>query len=100
MSNFYLVGLILLGVVVLIIAGLVISFFTVLIKAWTNGAPVSVWNVLGMRLGGVPYSLVVDARITAMKAGIPLTTDQISAHYLAGGNVVPTVQAIIAAQKA
>jgi uncharacterized protein YqfA (UPF0365 family) len=53
-----------------------------------------------MRLGGVPYSLVVDARITAVKAGIEVSTDKIAAHYLAGGNVVPTVQAIVAAQKA
>jgi uncharacterized protein YqfA (UPF0365 family) len=65
-----------------------------------NGAPVSVLNLLGMRLGGVPYGLVVDARITAVKAGIPLETDKVAAHYLAGGNVVPTVQALVAAQKA
>ena len=57
-------------------------------------------NLLGMRLGGVPYNLVVDARITAVKAGIPLEADKVAAHYLAGGNVVPTVQALVAAQKA
>ena len=53
-----------------------------------------------MRLGGVPYNLVVDARITAVKAGIELSTDTIAAHFLAGGNVVPTIQALIAARKA
>ena len=57
-------------------------------------------RVESMRLGGVPYNLVVDARITAVKAGIEISTDKISAHFLAGGNVVPTIQAIIAAQKA
>ena len=76
------------------------SFFNTWLKARLNGAPVSVLNLLGMRLGGVPYNLVVDARITAVKAGIPLVTDEIAAHYLAGGNVVPTVQALVAAQKA
>jgi uncharacterized protein YqfA (UPF0365 family) len=35
-----------------------------------------------------------------MKAGIPLTTDELEAHYLAEGNVVQTVQALIAALKA
>jgi uncharacterized protein YqfA (UPF0365 family) len=35
-----------------------------------------------------------------VKAGIEVTTDKISAHFLAGGNVVPTVQALVAAQKA
>jgi len=70
------------------------------VKAFLNGAPVGIMNLVGMRFGGVPYSLVVDARITAVKAGIALTTDEISAHYLAGGNVIPTVQALIAALKA
>jgi uncharacterized protein YqfA (UPF0365 family) len=75
-------------------------FISTWVKARLNGAPVSLLNLVGMRLGGVPYDLVVQARINAVKAGIPLTTDEISAHYLAGGNVVPTIQALIAAKKA
>ncbi len=88
------------AIVAFIFAAVFISFLGTWLKARLNGAPVSVLNLLGMRLGGVPYGLVVDARITAVKAGIPLETDKISAHYLAGGNVVPTVQALVAAQKA
>ena len=87
-------------IAILIAAGLLFSFVGVWLKAKLNGAPVGWLNLIGMRLGGVPYSLVVDARITAVKAGIEVTTDKISAHYLAGGNVVPTVQALVAAQKA
>ncbi|MEO6245405.1 MAG: flotillin-like protein FloA [Opitutaceae bacterium] len=87
-------------IIAFIAAAIFISFLGTWLKARLNGAPVSVLNLLGMRLGGVPYGLVVDARITAVKAGIPLETDKISAHYLAGGNVVPTVQALVAAQKA
>ena len=93
--------LIILGAVVaLVVIGLIFSFINVWVKAFLNGAPVGIMNLVGMRFGGVPYSLVVDARITAVKAGIELTTDEISAHYLAGGNVIPTVQALIAALKA
>jgi len=88
------------ALVVLIIVGVFLSYIGTWIKAKLNGAPVSVMNLVGMRLGGVPYGLVVDARITAVKAGIEISTDRIAAHYLAGGNVVPTVQALIAAQKA
>src|ERR1051325_7686028 len=84
----------------LVVVCILLSFFGTWLKALMNGAPVSPFNLIGMRLGGVPYSLVVDARITAVKAGIPLETDRIAAHYLAGGNVVPTVQALVAAQKA
>ena len=90
----------LIGVPILIIVFVVFSFFNTWLKAKLNGAPVGFANLLGMRLGGVPVDLVVDARITAVKAGIEVSTDKISAHFLAGGNVVPTVQAIIAAQKA
>ncbi len=100
MNNTSLITLVLIGVPALIVAFIIFSFFSTWLKAMLNGAPVSMLNLLGMRLGGVPYNLVVEARITAVKAGIELTTDKISAHYLAGGNVVPTVQAIIAAQKA
>ena len=87
-------------IVGLVVIGIFISYIGTWLKARLNGAPVSIVNLVGMRLGGVPYNLVVGARITAVKAGIPLSTDKISAHFLAGGNVIPTVQAIVAAQKA
>jgi uncharacterized protein YqfA (UPF0365 family) len=44
--------------------------------------------------------LIVDNRITAVKAGIDLDTDPLEAHYLAGGNVSHVVLALIAAAKA
>jgi len=100
MINYPFVALIIAAIIALIFVGVFLSFFGTWLKARLNGAPVSVANLLGMRLGGVPYNLVVTARITAVKAGIPITTDKIAAHFLAGGNVVPTVQALIAAQKA
>src|SRR5512135_1694737 len=100
MINLPLIVIIPIGIIVLVLLGIFISFVGVWLKARLNGAPVSVLNLVGMRLGGVPYSMVVEARITAVKAGIPLITDRIAAHYLAGGNVVPTVQALVAAQKA
>ncbi len=88
------------GIPSLVVISVFLSFFNTWLKAQLNGAPVGILNLLGLRLGGVPYNLVVEARITAVKAGIELTTDKVAAHYLAGGNVVPTVQAIVAAQKA
>lgn len=100
MSNTSLIIVIPVVIIGLVVVGIFFSYFGTWLKARMNGAPVSVLNLIGMRLGGVPYSLVVDARITAVKAGIEVSTDKIAAHYLAGGNVVPTVQAIVAAQKA
>lgn len=100
MSDILLIVLIVGIIIALIFLAILFGFLSTWVKARLNGAPVSVVNLAGMRWGGVPYNLAVEARITAVKAGIPITTDRIAAHYLAGGNVLPTVQALIAAQKA
>ena len=87
-------------IVVLIVFFVVLSFVNIWIQARMTGAPVSFLNLLSMRLRRVPIALVVQSRITAVKAGIPLTTDQLEAHYLAGGDVNQVVRALIAAEKA
>ncbi|MDR1789909.1 MAG: flotillin-like protein FloA [Opitutaceae bacterium] len=100
MQTASLVLLAVVGVVALVVAGVVFSFFSVWLRALLAGARVSFANLVAMRLRRVPYGMVVDARITAKKAGIEISADALEAHFLAGGNVVPTVQALIAAEKA
>ncbi|MCX7819280.1 MAG: flotillin-like protein FloA [Kiritimatiellae bacterium] len=92
-------------VVPLVILGIVlISLFFYFLKVWVravmSGARVSLFNLLGMKLRGVPPTLIVDARIRAVKAGLNVSTEELEAHYLAGGNVINVVQALIAADKA
>jgi uncharacterized protein YqfA (UPF0365 family) len=94
------IALIVLVIVGLVVFGIIISFFSVWLRAWLAGAYVGFTDLVAMRLRQVPYGMVVDARITATKAGISVAVDDIEAHFLAGGNVIPTVQALIAAQKA
>jgi uncharacterized protein YqfA (UPF0365 family) len=53
-----------------------------------------------MWLRKVPYSGITDSRVTAVKAGLNFDTDQLEAHYLAGGDVTNVVLACIAADKA
>ena len=53
-----------------------------------------------MKMRRVPVGLIVDNRITAVKAGIELSTDPLEAHYLAGGDVGQVVLGLIAAKKA
>ena len=96
--NDILLLLVLLGGLVLL--GIILSFFSVWLRAWLAGAYVGILTLVAMRLRQVPYGLVVDSRITAKKAGIDISIDDIEAHFLAGGNVIPTIQALIAAQKA
>ena len=89
-----------LGLVILILAFVILSFFNIWLKAYLSGASVGFPTLVAMRLRGVPTSLIVDARITSVKAGIEISANDLEAHYLADGNVLPTVQALIAADKA
>jgi len=77
-----------------------LSFFSVWIRALAAGASVGLLDLVKMRLQRVPIGLIVDNRITTAKAGIPLSTDQLIAHYLAGGNVTQLAKALIQAKKA
>jgi len=97
------VGIVLLGIAIILALffGIVfIKFFKTWLRAWLAGAKVTVGSLVGMWLRKVPYSHIVDSRVTAVKAGLPFTTDQLEAHYLSGGDVGHVVLAMIAADKA
>ena len=91
---------ILLAIVVVILLSVFFYFLKVWVRAWMSGAYISLLNLIGMKLRNVAPTLIVDARIRAVKAGLPLSSDQLEAHYLAGGDVINVVQALIAADKA
>lgn len=93
---------------ILVIILAIIGFFVIVwivpvglfIQAWFSGAFVGLFALIGMRLRGVDPKIIVNSRVIAVKAGIPLTTDQLETHYLARGNVVRVVQALVSADKA
>jgi len=89
-----------LGVIALVVFAVILSFLNLWIQARMSRAPVGFGTLLAMKLRKVPTGLVVQSRITAIKAGIDVTTDQLEAHYLAGGDVNQVVRALIAAEKA
>ncbi|HUG54589.1 MAG TPA: flotillin-like protein FloA [Vicinamibacteria bacterium] len=70
------------------------------IAAWSSGAYVGLPTLIGMRLRRVPPAVVVNARISAVKAGLDIGVNDLEAHFLAGGNVVRVVNALISADKA
>jgi len=100
MQQLIVVGIVLLSILILVFVGLFLRFLGVWVRALTSGARVSFFQLLGMTLRRVPPSLIVDARIQIIKAGLSLNTDSLEAHYLAGGNVTNVVQALIAADRA
>ncbi len=99
-----------LGLVALIVLIVLLNFGAIWIRAWSSGAPVGFMELISLRLRKVPVGMVVDARINAVKSGLkvrdedgherPVSIDDLSTHYLAGGNVVMVVHALINAQKA
>ena len=70
------------------------------IQAFASGVRLSFMNLFGMRFRKVNPARIVNPLITATKAGVPMSPDELEGHYLAGGNVERVVQALIAADKA
>ena len=94
---------IIIGIVVVVFLGVALILFNFLgiwIRARVADAPVGMLTMVAMRLRGVPVAQIVDARITATKAGLDLDTDPIEAHYLAGGDFHNCILSLIAAHKA
>ncbi|MBG9982142.1 flotillin-like protein FloA [Aerococcaceae bacterium DSM 111020] len=94
-----------LGIIAFIILILLIIFFRFVpvglwVTAYFSGAKVSIGNLIGMRLRRVRPADIVQPLIKATKAGLTLTTDQLEAHHLAGGNINLVIDALIAAQRA
>ena len=87
-------------VVVLITLAILGKFFSTWLRALLSGAAVSWGALIGMFLRKVPFTMVVEERITAVKAGLDVSTDDLEAHYLAGGDINNVVLALIAANKA
>jgi uncharacterized protein YqfA (UPF0365 family) len=92
-------GVLVLGVVVLIVV-LYLVPVRLWIAAWASGAYVGLLTLIGMRFRRVPPATIVIARISAVKAGLDISINDLEAHYLAGGNVVRLVNAMISADKA
>jgi len=92
--------MLLLVVIVIVIFFFVASSLSLWVQALVSGAKVGLFNIVFMKFRKVPPKLIVKAKIMAVKAGIAITTDELESHFLAGGDVMRVVQALIAADKA
>ena len=70
------------------------------IAAVAAGVPLRIFELIGMRLRRVNPNVIVRALVSSHKAGLKVSTSDLEAHYLAGGNVLNVVSALIAADKA
>lgn len=93
----------------IIVGSIVLLFFIILlymvplrlwITAKASKADVAIITLIAMRLRQVPPSVIVNALIAAVKAGLKVQVDELEAHYMAGGNVGRVINALISADKA
>ena len=99
------------GIVVLVFFGILLliilmSYGSLWFQAYMSNARVSIFSLVGMSLRQVQARVIVQSKIMAMQAGVGddphtgITTRRLEAHYLAGGNVLGVIRAIIAAHRA
>ncbi len=96
------VGLSVAGAVLLAI--IITLIILVPMKLWfravVSNAHISMTKLIGMKMRKVDVKLIVLNYITARKAGIKVSVDELETHYMAGGDIERVVKALIAAHSA
>lgn len=89
----------------LILAFAVIAFFALVpislwFRALVSGAPISMGRLVGMRLRKIRIAMIVEAYITGKKAGLDIDITELETHYMAKGDVIKVINALISAHSA
>ncbi len=102
--------LMLLGIFVFCVVAIFFFFFLRYFKLWFQAymsvADVSLVSLIRMHFTKVNPDVVVQAKVMSAQAGLNIdrtngiSTRRLEAHYLAGGNVMNVIHAIIAAHRA
>src|SRR6187402_2804403 len=97
-------GFFLIFIVFICVIGFFLFMYFVPVGLWITAifanVRVTIGELIGMRIRKVPPSIIVNSLITATKAGLKLTSNELETHYLAGGNVPNVIRALISADKA
>lgn len=91
------------GIIVAIIVFFIFLYFVPLglwFSAILSKVKISLLDLIFMRWRKVPPEIIVKGMVNATKAGLVINSDMLEAHYLAGGNVMKVVAALISADKA
>lgn len=99
-TNWLMILAVITAVIVIVLFFVILSYINLWLQALVSGARVGLFNIIFMRLRKVPPKLIIESKIMAVKAGLDVSTDSLESHFLAGGNVLRVVQALIAADKA
>ncbi len=69
-------------------------------RAIVSNAHVGMGKLIGMRMRKVDVNKIVLTYITAKKAGLTITLDELETHYMANGDIERVVKALISAHSA
>lgn len=100
------ITIVVVGVVgIMLLVGFVVlaRYFRLWIQAVSTHAGIGLLDLLGMTFRKVSPAIIVRSKIMAVQAGMgnnEITSKEMEAHFLAGGNVPLVVRAVIAAKKA
>lgn len=94
-------GVVLAAFLLLIFVVFFLKYFNLWLQGFTTRARVSPISLFAMSLRKVDARTIVEAKIMAVQSGLDYTsTEALEAHYLANGNVLRVIQALITAQRA
>jgi uncharacterized protein YqfA (UPF0365 family) len=90
----------------IVVAVVVLAYGKLWFQAYMSSADVSMSSLIGMGFRQVNPRVIVTAKVMAVQAGLSIdrrsgiSTSRLEAHYLAGGDVMGVIRAIIAAHRA
>jgi uncharacterized protein YqfA (UPF0365 family) len=99
-------GIVAVAIFVLLLVVLLTKYGVLWFQAYMCGADVSLVSLLGMSFRQVNSGTIVAAKIMGTQAGLDIdrqqgmSTARLEAHFLAGGDVVNVLRAIVAAHRA
>lgn len=90
---------------ILVLVGIIIAFFAIVpvglwFRALVSGASISMGRLVGMRLRKIKLVMIVEAYIQGTKAGLDINITELETHYMAKGDVMKVVNALISAHSA
>jgi uncharacterized protein YqfA (UPF0365 family) len=94
------------GILVLVFLFFFLRYFKLWFQAYMSVADVSMMSLIRMHFTKVNPQVIVQAKVMITQAGLDIdrvsgiSTRRLEAHYLAGGNVMNVIHAIIAAHRA
>lgn len=104
LSTMDIVNWVLIGVAFLVglaLIALFVRYINLWIQCILTKADIGLFQMAAMQLRKVDVSRIVQAKITAVQAGLrDITTQDLEAHFLAGGNVSRVVNSLIKANRA